>query len=421
MAAVARSALRKLHLPVAIIGNGLGAFTSALSLHRAGVRNNIFIPNSKLTRPARQAVFLGGSAVRILDRLGLGSDFRVLGSPMNHAEVLDKNGREIISFELIGIGGEVWTVPKDRLLQLFLEAIPPESVHFNCKPHSVRVGKTGVEINMCRTGDHMGPIIPPRATLLDADFVIGADSVSSSVRMFLSQTVMTMPSGVTVWGAVIRHMNLDEIPLHVVREIWDGNRRFGFVRVTHDEVMWWAIISSHNQVILRPFASRLQRTFNDFPKLVNKLISAIDTDRQIDRQEMKRVWPQQSPWIDRTSSRVALVGDARRPGSAETFHVGNSFAVDDAYILAHVIIDQKSRYEFEGDGPLEKYDENREQNLQVTRKLSRQVQRLANASSFLDRYIVKPFLRQAVEQMAYQGMSSFIVTSPSLSNSSLRH
>lgn len=406
-------------LPVAIIGNGVGAFTSALSLHRAGVRNKIFIAESKLTQTARQAIFIGGSAVRILDRLGLGSDYRAFGSPVHHVQVRDKNERDLMNFKLDGMGTEAWAVPKDHLLQSFLEAIPPESVQFNSKLRSMRYTKAGVQINLSQIQDHTGILTPPLQKFVDTDFIIGADGTTSTVRMFMSRATMTMPSGVTVWRSIVHHLNLNEIPFHVAQEMWDGNRRFGYVRVTHDEVMWWAIITTTNQeivdsTILRPFLPRLYRMFNDFPKIVEKLIFSVDSDRHIERKQVKRVWPKHSPWIDRSSWRVALVGDARRPGTAETFHTSHSFAVDDGYILANVIVNQNSRkneVEEMDKHPLDMYDENREKNLQVTRELSRHARTLAKARSFPQRYIGKAFLNHAIHRMTDQSMSSILPTS----------
>lgn len=435
-------------VPVTIVGNGVGAFTSALSLHRAGITNRVYVSRSKLINEQDggiQGMFIGGSAVRILDRLGLGSKFRMIGCAIHSMEINDINGRKLLGGNLdgmlTGVGGEVWGMTKEQLLQMFVEAIPPDCVHYDCKLRSIRmtndsddVGDSGVQVNLLQVCDHQGRLADPIEHTVDTDFVIGADGIMSSVRMFMTRNMMTMSSGVTVWKAIVKHMNMNEIPLHHAREIWHQQKKFGYVRLSHDQVMWWATISTPKQqhynqnqqhlqqpIRLRPFSPHLLSMFETFPKLVTKLILSVESDRNIERQELKRVWPWHSPWIDRSSWRMALVGDARRPASAETFHMSHSFAVDDGYILANVLVDHINKmketagneedYGEDEDNALNKYDENRKENLQAIRDVAKQAQWFCNAKSFPLRYISKIFLDNAVQRINKQSMSS-IITPP---------
>lgn len=429
---VLSAAVNDTHRPtVAIIGGGIGAFTAALSLHRAGIHNNLYVPENKLGHSARSALFIGGSAIRILDRLGLGTEFRLLGAPVHNAEIMSVRGNSIASFKLDGYGSQVWVVPRDLLLQSFADAVPLDSLHFSTKLRSLRVRRSVVQIELDRHSPfYSTPSIPsaihalnndPITTTTNANFVIGADGFTSLVRTFMSRPFLTLPSGITVWRAVVRHSAVDELPFHIAKEVWDAGFRFGYVRVSQSEVMWWAIVTNLEYVILRPFLPHLHRMFKNFPAPVRSLLDAVETDRQIYRQEMKHVWPQYSPWIDNSSLRIALVGDAARPGTPESFHTGNSFAVDDAYILANVLVEDRDRDATiqsgdvtDQESPLLRYEENRTAHLQTVRKLSMQTEKLARSRAIIQRYFTKQRLQRAIERVTADGMSSIIASSSSL-------
>lgn len=404
---------------VAIIGGGVAAFTAALSLHRAGVNNRMYVPESKLGHSARSAMFIGGSAVRILDRLGLGTEYRLLGSPVFNVQVVSVQSAPIASFKLDGLGSEVWIVPRDFLLQRFVEAIPLESVQFSSKLRALRIRPSSIQIELqrqCPSGSLASPTEDPTTSIIDADYVIGADGFTSLVRTFMSRPALTIPSGVTVWRAVVRHTALDKLPFHIAKEVWDNDIRFGYVRVTKDQVMWWAIGTDLNDVILRPFLPRLRRMFRHFPSPVASLLDAVESDRHIYRQEMKRVWPQYIPWVDNISLRIGLVGDAARPGTAESFHTGHSFAINDSYILANVLVEDKDNgFSLEHDttdeeSPLLRYARNRAAHLHAFHKLSAQIDQLTRSRSVLHRYFTKRRLQNAVNR-AIEGMSTIISSS----------
>lgn len=429
---VLSAAMNSTHRPtVAIVGGGIGAFTAALSLHRAGIHNNLYVPENKLGHSARSAVFIGGSAVRILDRLGLGTEFRLLGAPVHNAQIISVRGNPIASFELDGFGSQVWVVPRDLLLQSFADAVPLDSLHFSTKLRSLRVLRSSVQLELDKYPPfYSAPAVPSTISALDsepitstanADFVIGADGFTSLVRTCMARPFLILPSGVTVWRAVVRHTAVDELPFHAAKEVWGIGIRFGYVRISQDQVMWWAIATNLEHVTLRPFLPRLHRMFQNFPAPVPSLLDAAESDRQVHRQEMKHVWPQHAPWIDNSSMRIALVGDAARPGTPESFHTGNSFAVDDAYILANVLVEDRDRDAptesdsvADDESPLLRYEENRTAHLQTVRKLSMQTEQLARSRAIIQKYFTKRRLQHAIDRVATEGMTSIIASSSPL-------
>lgn len=389
--------------PVLIVGAGVGGFTAALSLQRAGIGNVILTKESKFTDYARSGVFIGGSSIRILDRLGLGPEFRSLGTPMHTISIDDIKGRNIISIPLDDLGTEIWTVPRADLQQVFLEALPPDSVHFSTKFRALRVEDSVVEVKTKVANGRNTQDGGPNTIMYEADFVIGADGNNSHVRSSLSRSAMTVPSGVFVWRAVVENRNLHDIPLHVGREIWGNKKRFGYARMNADEVVWWAVISDFHEVILRPFRPRLLKEFKDFPQKVLDLICATKTDRAITRAEIKQVWPEEVPWVDQQTCKIALVGDAGRPGHFGNFNSGHAFAVEDGYSLALHLAEQNDKGLLGTQPNLEGYAENREERMKMIRTYLARFDFLASSKSGIKRYLAKKLLQASLQRMVSLG------------------
>lgn len=389
-----------------VVGGGLGGFTAALSLHRAGIQNSIIMRETRFTQYPRSWVFLGASAIRILDRLGLGPQYRALGTPMHRIQIDDVRAKRIIEFKLADMGTEVWTVPKEHLQQVFLEAIPPESVFFDSKFRSLQVTAESVQVKIERSCNRPGLADAVAPSLFDTNYVVGADGLTSAVRMYMSAPVTTVSSGVFVWKAVVSNTDLDQFPLHIGKEVWDVNRKIGFARLNQEEVVWWAVASNCSEVLLRPFTPHLLRLFGAFPSYVLDLISSVESDREIHRAEMTRVWPEQVPWVDHRSGRVALVGDAARPGNAGNFHTSHTLAVEDSYVLASHLAEQNEKGMLERGPNLEKYEANRREKTATTDKLSHRFNHLSLSQTAIHRYFVKKLLQFSVERLAARGFTS---------------
>lgn len=117
--------LRK--IPVLVVGGGVGGLTAALALHRVGQPSHLVMREERLSQSGG-AVCLMRGALRILDRLGLGPRIRSIGLPARRGEVFSRKGKRLFVFDLNE--EEVYTVPRPRLRQAFLEALPPACVSF---------------------------------------------------------------------------------------------------------------------------------------------------------------------------------------------------------------------------------------------------------------------------------------------------
>jgi 2-polyprenyl-6-methoxyphenol hydroxylase-like FAD-dependent oxidoreductase len=223
-----RAAVRARRLPILVVGGGVGGMTAALALHRVGQSSHLVMRDKNLSKSGG-AVCLMRGGLRILDRLGLGSTIRSIGLPARHGEVYSRRGARLFTFDLDE--NEVYVVPRPRLRQAFLEALPPSSVSFGTSFKRLDVGSAaddGVTVTLRdleRGADHQ----------VDAGKVIGADGGRSAVRKFITQPGVSLSTGVTAFRATVPNSDLETYPLHTFREVWGDGRaslRFGCCRMT---------------------------------------------------------------------------------------------------------------------------------------------------------------------------------------------
>ncbi len=396
-----------LKVPVLVVGGGIGGLTAALALHRAGISNKLILRETSFSTGARNAVVVAGSAVRILDRLGLGPLLRTHGSPITQGEIETARGKPVVSVDVNKIGTEAWVVPRSSLQQFFVESLPPDTVHFGTKLRSLRANSDQIEVEMKHNPNGPEPlgIFSPRnfTSRLAANLVVGADGLSSTVRSSISRPMLTT-SGKCIWQAVTKTRDNEAYPAHTFREIWThlntrgaARTRFGFTRITSDEVAWWAVSPSVSEVFLRPFVPKLLSLFDEYPEPVHRLIKSVENDRNVQRHQVRQIWPDSTSWIDHTSSRIALIGDAGRVGEMGNLHNGCTFAIEDAYMLAHFIAEQGGPEDSRLHLGLRAYEQNREAHDAMARDYTDKFYRLATTQSAVSRYFLRKYVLASLE------------------------
>lgn len=171
-------------LPALVVGGGLGGFTAALALHRAGIANQLLVREPNLSSGSKSAVMIGGSAIRILDRLGLGTQLRTYGSPVIRGEILNERGKHLVSVDLNDVGAEVWVISRPQLQQFFVEALPYNTVRFGTRLRSQSAMKGGVLAHVEDIDPHSNG---RKTSSITTNLIIGADGSKSFVRPYMLQ------------------------------------------------------------------------------------------------------------------------------------------------------------------------------------------------------------------------------------------
>jgi 5-methylphenazine-1-carboxylate 1-monooxygenase len=169
---------------VIIVGGGIGGLSLALSLHQAGIAVRIYESVGDLA-PLGVGINLQPSAVRELTELGLAEDLERTGIPIGELSYFNKLGRLIWS-ERRGISaGYKWpqySIHRGRLQMLLLRAVRERIGHHNffCGMRLAKFEQSRDRVVATLTDTASGKV-----TIDDADILVGADGIHSTVRRHL--------------------------------------------------------------------------------------------------------------------------------------------------------------------------------------------------------------------------------------------
>ncbi|BEL07915.1 FAD-dependent monooxygenase [Actinoplanes sichuanensis] len=183
----------------AIIGGGIGGLATAVALRRVGWRVTVHERAPAFTEVGA-GISLWPNALHALDRLGLLDEVRKRSEREVAGGAKDLRGRwltRVTSAELERrFGHPVVVLHRGRLLEALLTALPDEVL---------RPGETVTD--------------PP-----DADLVVAADGLRSTIRSRLWPNVRPRYAGHTAWRMVTRPLP----PLGEGAVLWGRGERFGY-------------------------------------------------------------------------------------------------------------------------------------------------------------------------------------------------
>ena len=186
-----------------IVGGGIGGLISALTLHRKGLKVQVFESVSEI-KPLGVGINLLPHAVRVLTELGLGEKLAEIGLPTAELMYVNKYGQRIWQ-EPRGVdAGYRWpqfSIHRGRLQMMLLEAVKErlgedvvKTAHHLESFKSTEDGVTARFINR-KTNELMGSY--------DADLMIGADGIHSNVRKhFYPDEGLPKFSGRILWRGI---------------------------------------------------------------------------------------------------------------------------------------------------------------------------------------------------------------------------
>lgn len=381
------------------------------------------------------AVCLSRGALRVLDRLGLGSRIRATGQPATTAEVYSRRGKRLFHFDMGR--DEVYAVPRPRLRQAFVAAMPPDAVFFATAFKGMHLNHDHVAAQLGEAaepeaGDFSAPDAPEsvdrpvHVMLRDlsappreqdygvlANKVIGADGGRSAVRPYITQPGASRSTGFTVYRAAVKNSDHAVYPPNTIREVW-GERnagrpslRFGFCRMTPTNVYWWATVDTASlarsggadDIMLRPFGRKLADQFENFPFAISRLVEST-AESEIDHTAIRTFAMRDNPWVD-MSGRVVLTGDAARQSDLPYLHHASSMAIEDGYALAGAVdgaIRAKGSRR-----PLDAYELERREETQAMHRAWEVFDRLAGSRNRVERFWNSQLLKITVARQMLQG------------------
>jgi salicylate hydroxylase len=190
---------------VIVVGAGIGGLAAALMLGRAGIDVSLFEQASEL-RGVGAGIMTSPNANRILHRLGLEEPLRRIGVRPRARQLRRwDDGRVLATAPLAGVcerdfGAPYYNFHRAELLDVLACPLPDGIVHLDHRCVELTPRANRVELRF-----HNG-------TIVDADLVVGADGIHSTVRDTIFSPLSPRFSGDVAYRALIpidRLRNLD--------------------------------------------------------------------------------------------------------------------------------------------------------------------------------------------------------------------
>ncbi|WP_328474497.1 FAD-dependent monooxygenase [Actinoplanes sp. NBC_00393] len=327
-----------------VIGGGIGGLGAAIGLSQAGWQVTV-LERAPEFRPVGAGVVLQANGLRCLDALGVGAAVRHDGCPDRSGGTRTADGRWLARVEAgrleETLGTPAYGIHRAALHNILLDALPGDV--------TVRTGAQVTSVTADGQVNWQGPDGPAR---LDADLVVGADGIRSTVRKQLwPDAADPVHVGVTAWRGIAPEWP-DDL---VVAITWDRGAEFGIVPLPDGRVYWYGCVNAAPGTAPAELDPRFASWHDPIPALVAATPTVL-------RDELMCL---DEPLPTYVNGRVVLLGDAAH-AMTPNLGQGANQALEDAVVLAAVAADP--------DG-LAAYDRQRRPRSQQVAKASRMIGR----------------------------------------------
>lgn len=309
---------------VIVVGAGIGGLAATVALRKAGFAVQLYERRDVDEHDQLgSGLTLWSNAVRALAVLGLDSAVRGRARVLTLFDNQTSRGRSIARWELAEdlarYGQPSVNITRDALHRILGCAAGSYGVHYGSICTGVAPHPGGVRVSFAD------------GSQADADVLVGADGVNSTVRQALHGPGTSRYSGYPIWRALV-DIDHPAIAAATHRQLWGRGARFGYYRVGPDgELYWWATTGAAEDDVEPPQRrqARLLDLFGGWADPVQQILRATPPER-IARTRVYHAAPLRS-W---GRGPVTLLGDAAH---AMTFNVGQGAcqAIEDAVVLAH--------------------------------------------------------------------------------------
>jgi 2-polyprenyl-6-methoxyphenol hydroxylase-like FAD-dependent oxidoreductase len=351
-------------LRVIIAGGGLVGMTVGIAFKRLGA-NVCVLEQASEIRAAGASINLWKNALDVFDDLGIGEQIRSIGVPLE-AWFHDASGH---CFRAAGFDPEdyAFTLFSRPILNTILaDAVGQENILLNSKLASFEEGTNKVTVTLTD------------GKRLEADLLIGADGVYSTVRQQMLQGYPAMEhKGHHVWRAVVP-LNGQEIN-NTILTVGADRTRGGLARTSNNQVFWMInqFDSAEPTGTKKEEALHRARNLSDgkWGESLIRLIESTPEDKILFNQIM--YVPELPFWA---STRVALIGDAAH-GLSPHIAAGGALGIEDVMVLTNAI-----KAEPDWPAALNRYQTQRMPYFETVRRFSKEVEQSKDYKDFARQY-----------------------------------
>jgi 2-polyprenyl-6-methoxyphenol hydroxylase-like FAD-dependent oxidoreductase len=351
-------------LRVVIAGGGLVGMTAGIAFKRLGAQVSV-IEQAAEIRAAGASINLWKNALDLFDDLGIGTQIRTTGASLE-AWFYDAAGQP---YRAPGYDPEDYAFTlfsRPVLNHILADAVGKENILLNSR--MVRFDEDDDKVN----------IILADGNTLEADLLIGADGVYSTVRRQLLPAYPAQEhEGHHVWRAVIAPGN--EPTQSTILTVGHERTRGGFAKTSGDQVFW--MINQFNSA--RPTGTKKEEALRRAQNMNdggwgNPLIRLIESTQEENILFNQIMYVPELPfWV---SNRVALVGDAAH-GLSPHIAAGGALGIEDILVLTNAIIAEPHL-----PTALKQYEARRMPYFDTVRRFSNHVEQSKNSRDYAGRY-----------------------------------
>lgn len=163
---------------IVIVGGGIGGLACALALHRAGLKA-VVLEQSDTLRAQGTSLTLWTNALRVLDVLGIGEQFRSMYCNILEYVVYNQRGKRIAGLVLADCKGgphEMRGVERKVLLEALAGQLPEGTIRFNSRATSIKKSESTTGVTEIQLQD---------GSIYSAKVVLGFDGQHSVVASWL--------------------------------------------------------------------------------------------------------------------------------------------------------------------------------------------------------------------------------------------
>ena len=305
---------------ITIIGAGIGGLTAALALKQKGFNSTIYESAPEIN-PVGAGIIMANNAMQIFQKLGIRQEIETAGHVISFLKITNEILQPISILDLSRYKARygVYNVAIHRadLQEILAEAVGEDHI---------RLAKRLVKIEEKKTFT----LTFDDNTNLESRIVIGADGIHSTIRKQLFEPSEIRDSGQICWRGVLE-TPLAEKYQHEAIETWGKGKRFGFVKISHNQLYWFAVINAGLNTGVG-LADLFKEFHPDILEMINRT-SAKDIF-QSNIIDLKPI----SKWHRRN---LCLLGDAAH-ATTPNLGQGACQAVEDAYALGQLLSSGKS-------------------------------------------------------------------------------
>lgn len=388
---------------VVVVGGGIAGLATGLALARTGHSPIILERQCDTAADLSGGWHLWSNAVQALATLGVDGQVRRHGAHLERSEFITASGRPIAAWPIGEIGrrinatdigisrGELQRILRDEYCRLV-------------GPAGLRSGATAAGVD-CERGSLQ--VREQDGSLHQADLVVGADGIRSTIRTGIAGMVTPRYAGYVQWQAVLPRSAITATALTPGTElVVFGQRARAVIHEVGDGHVFWAAIL-YGPTELRTAAdprTLLLSRFTGFPEPLVALIEATP-ESAINAHAIYDL-PPQPRW---SGAGTVLVGDAAH-AMTTNLSQGACLALEDAVVLADCLGSASSATDIPA--ALSAYEGRRKQRAQPVARRSWRIAGLGGWRSVPAIAVRNQLMRMTLPTVALRDHERFVTTAP---------